>query len=223
MEKTQITPVFLVKNNEDILDKWHSMETAKNSLRAHVIDELDVVGTLNDYYNDYELGSYSWTPYEIASAMDDEDEIFEELIDQNMDEMPDSLDVGDFSCFDLDDSYSISCGLLFVDDLLDSYVFDDISLCTLGEEPCRFQSVEGKTFELALIDKEYYVFHDAVKDHKIYIIRVQPDGIPVIAGADEFGKNKEKYELRLLEMASIKAKLLNTYEDDEKVIATFYL
>lgn len=223
MEKTQITPVFLVKKDEMIMDKWHSMDAAKDSLRSHVVYDLDIEDTLNDYYSDYELGSYSWTPYEIAAAMDDEDEIFEELIDQYMDEMPDSLDVGDFSRFELDDSYTISCGLLFVDDLLDSYVFDDINLCTLGEEPREFFTVDGRLFKLALIDNQYYVFHDAVKDHTIYIIRVQPDGVPIIAGSDEFGKDKEGFETRILELSTINAMLLNTYEDDEKVIATFYL
>lgn len=223
MDRTEITPVFLVKNNEEILDKWHAMDVAKDSLRTHVIDDLDIEDTLNDYYDDYDLGSYSYTAYEVASRSDDEDEIFEELIDQYMDEIPDFLDVGDFSRFELDESYSISCGLLFVDDLLESYVFDDINLCTLGEEPREFTSVDGMTFKLALIDNRYYVFHNVVKDHTIYIIRVQPDGVPIIAGSDEFGKDKEGFESRILELSSINAMLLNTYEDDEKVIVTFYL
>ena len=150
MERTLITPVFLVKKDEMILDKWHSMEAAKEALHTRVLEDLDIEDTLNDYYNDYSIGSYTWTPYEIASEMHNEDEIFEELVDEYMDEISDSLDVGDYSSFDLDDSYSISCGLLLVDDLLESYVFDDINLCTLGEEPREFQSVEGKIFKLVL-------------------------------------------------------------------------
>ena len=223
MERTLITPVFLVKKDEKILDKWHSMEDAKESLHTHVMEDLDVEDTLNDYYSDYSLGSYSWTPYEIASEMNNEDEIFEELIDENMEEISDSLDVGDFSYFELEDSYSISCGLLLVDDLLGSYVFDNIDLCTIGKEPREFKSVEGKIFKLALIDEEYYVLHDAVKEHTIYIIRVQPDGVPIVAGSDEFGKDKEGFEARILELSTINAMLLNIYEDDEKVVATFYL
>lgn len=222
---SNIEPVYIVKRNDDnietVSDFCDACQTIKNAIEWGDTN-IDTEDIINDTYDCYVIGNYCYDAYEIAERMGIEDELIDNILESEIEDIS-CPDVGETVEFDMDDSYTITKALEITDDNGKRHIIDDISLVSLNEEPREFW-VGGSVLKIAYVDYEYIIVPDEPKKEIYsYIIRVQPDGVPMVVGMEDYNKDRELFEKRLVELDSVGGILLNLYEDDERVLATVYL
>lgn len=223
---SSIEPVYIVKRNDDnietVSDFCDACQTIKNAIEWGDTN-IDTEDIINDTYDCYVIGNYCYDAYEIAERMGIEDELIDNILESEIEDII-CPDVGETVEFDMDDSYTITKALEITDDNGEEHIVEGEKLISLNEEPIEVVDNEGNVWKIAYVDYEYIIVPDEPKKEICsYIIRVQPDGVPMVVGMEDYNKDRELFEKRLVELDSVGGILLNLYEDDERVLATVYL
>ena len=221
---TEIKEIYIAKHNDDIIGTDTSFRTVKSFLIDSIVDN-SYCGSMEEAINNecegLEICNIWYSAYDIVEAMGDTDDVYRSIVESSVDYMS-AMDVGSYENCEIDDDYSISCGLEITDDDGVVHIIDDEDLSNLDNDPITFTAKDdGSRWNIAKIDEVYTIVPDDNKTYSACIVRVF-DGVPKIAGHNEF-KTKDEFESWLVIMDSANAMLLNLYEDDEKVIATIYL
>ena len=221
---TEIKEIYIVKHNDDIIGTTKQFWEAKITLVDEIVydsSNSDKVYKINDEYDGIEIYGTWYSAYDILDSLGDVDEVYRSIVESSVDCMS-YMDVGSYEEYEMNDDYSISCGLEITDDDGVVHIIDDEDLSNLDNNPITFTAKDdGSRWNIAKIDEVYTIVPDDNKTYSACIVRVF-DGVPKIAGHNEF-KTKDEFESWLVIMDSANAMLLNLYEDDEKVIATIYL
>lgn len=221
---TEIKEIYIAKHNDDIIDTSKQFWEAKTTLVNEIVYDScnsDKADKINDEYDGIEIYGTWYSAYDILDSLGDVDEVYRSIVESSVDCMS-YMDVGSYEEYEMDDDYSISCGLEITDDNGIVHIIDDEDLSNLDSDPITFTAIDdGSRWNIAKIDEVYTIVPDDDKTYSACIVRVF-DGIPKIAGHNEF-KTRDEFESWLVIMDSANAMLLNLYEDDEKVIATIYL
>ena len=221
---TKIRETYIAKHNDDIIETDISFRIVKSSLiDAIVYDSCnsEKADKINDEYDGIEIYGTWYSAYDILDSLGDVDEVYRSIVESSVDYMS-AMDVGSYENCEIDDDYSISCGLEITDDDGVVHIIDDEDVSNLDSDPITFTAKDdGSRWNIAKIDDVYTIVPDDNKTYSACIVRVF-DGVPKIAGHNEFN-SKDEFESWLVIMDSANAMLLNLYEDDEKVIATIYL
>ena len=221
---TEIKEIYIVKHNDDIIGTTKQFLEAKITLVDEIVydsSNSEKADKINDEYDGIEIYDTWYSAYDILDSLGDVDEVYRSIVESSVDFMS-YMDVGSYEEYEMDDDYSISCGLEITDDDGVVHIIDDEDLSNLDNDPITFTAKDdGSRWNIAKIDEVYTIVPDDNKTYIAYITRVF-NGVPEIAGHTEFGK-RDEFENWLVIMDSMNAMLLNLYEDDEKVIATIYL
>lgn len=220
---TEIKEIYIVKHNDDIIGTTKQFREAKTILVDEIVYEScnsEKADRINDEYDGIEIYDTWYSAYDILDSLGDVDEVYRSIVESSVDCMS-YMDVGSYEEYEMDDDYSISCGLEITDDDGVVHIIDDEDLSDLDNDPITFTANDGSRWNIAKIDDVYTIVPDDNKTYSACIVRVF-DGVPKIAGHNEFN-TKDEFESWLVLMDSANAMLLNLYEDDEKVIATIYL
>ena len=221
---TKIREIYIAKHNDDIIETDISFRIVKSSLIDAIVDNSycgSIEEAINNECEGLEICGIWYSAYDIVEAMGDTDDVYHSIVESSVDYMS-AMDVGSYENCEIDDDYSISCGLEITDDDGVVHIIDDEDLSNLDNDPITFTAKDdGSRWNIAKIDEVYTIVPDDNKTYIAYITRVF-NGVPEIAGHTEFGK-RDEFESWLVVMDSANAMLLNLYEDDEKVIATIYL
>ena len=221
---TEIKEIYIVKHNDDIIGTTEQFLEAKITLVDEIVYDScnsDKADKINDEYDGIEIYGTWYSAYDILDSLGDVDEVYRSIVESSVDFMS-YMDVGSYEEYEMDDDYSISCGLEITDDDGVVHIIDDEDLSDLDNNPITFTAKDdGSRWNIAKIDEVYTIVPDDNKTYSAYVMRVF-NGVPEIAGHTEF-KTKDGFDSWLVDMDSVNAMLLNLYEDDEKVIATIYL
>ena len=220
---TEINETYIVKHNDDIIGTTKQFLEAKITLMDEIVDNSyssDKADRINDEYDGIEIYDTWYSAYDILDSLGDVDEVYRSIVESSVDSMS-YMDVGLYEEWEMDDDYSISCGLEITDDDGVTHIIDDEHLSNLNNDPITFTANDGSRWNIAKINEVYTIVPDDNKTYSACIVRVF-DGVPKIAGHNEF-KTRDEFDSWLVIMDSANAMLLNLYEDDEKVIATIYL
>lgn len=221
---TEIKEIYIAKHNDDIIDTSKQFWEAKTTLVNEIVYDScnsDKADKINDECDGIEIYGTWYSAYDILDSLGDVDGVYRSIVESSVDCMS-YMDVGSYEEYEMDDDYSISCGLEITDDNGIVHIIDDEDLSNLDSDPITFTAIDdGSRWNIAKIDEVYTIVPDDDKTYSACIVRVF-DGIPKIAGHNEF-KTRDEFESWLVIMDSANAMLLNLYEDDEKVIATIYL
>ena len=220
---TEIREIYIAKHNDDIIETDISFRIVKSSLIDSIVDNSycgNMEEAINNECEGLEICGIWYSAYDIVEAMGDTDDVYHSIVESSVDYMS-AMDVGSYENCEMDDDYSISCGLEITDDDGVVHIIDDEDLSNLDSDPITFTANDGSRWNIAKIDEAYTIVPDDNKTYSACIVRVF-DGVPKIAGHNEFS-TKDEFESWLVIMDSANAMLLNLYEDDEKVIATIYL
>ena len=220
---TEIREIYIAKHNDDIIETDISFRIVKSSLIDSIVDNSycgNMEEAINNECEGLEICGIWYSAYDIVEAMGDTDDVYHSIVESSVDYMS-AMDVGSYENCEMDDDYSISCGLEITDDDGVVHIIDDEDLSNLNSDPITFTANDGSRWNIAKIDEAYTIVPDDNKTYSACIVRVF-DGVPKIAGHNEFS-TKDEFESWLVIMDSANAMLLNLYEDDEKVIATIYL
>lgn len=220
---TEIREIYIAKHNDDIIGTSKQFWEAKTTLVDEIVYDScnsEKADKINDEYDGIEIYGTWYSAYDILDSLGDVDEVYRSIVESSVDCMS-YMDVGSYEEYEMDDDYSISCGLEITDDDGVVHIIDDEDLSNLDTDPITFTANDGSRWNIAKIDEVYTIVPDDNKTYSACIVRVF-DGVPKIAGHNEFN-TKDEFESWLVIMDSANAMLLNLYEDDEKVIATIYL
>ena len=221
---TKINEIYIVKHDDDIISTNKQFREAKTILVDEIVYEScnsEKADRINDEYDGIEICGTWYRAYNILDSLGDVDEVYRSIVESSVDSMS-YMDVGLYEEWEMDDDYSISCGLEITDDDGVTHIIDDEDLSNLDNDPITFTAKDdGSRWNIAKIDEVYTIVPDDNKTYSACIVRVF-DGVPKIAGHNEF-KTRDEFDSWLVIMDSANAMLLNLYEDDEKVIATIYL
>lgn len=223
---SEIKPVYIAKMNDEIIDTANYFSVAQSYITDHIVDntsDYNIECAINDEFGSCEIGGEYYEAYDIVNALGDVSDTFRSIIEVSVEEMCD-MDVGATEECEFDNSYSISCGLKIVDDDGATHIINDEDLQGLDDDPTEFTATDGTVWNIAIIGGDYRIVAIPIeKEIYSYIIRVQPNGVPMVVGMEDYNKDRELFEKRLVELSSVGGMLLNLYEDDERVLATVYL
>ena len=220
---TKIREIYIAKHNDDIIETDISFRIVKSSLIDAIVDNSycgNMEEAINNECEGLEICDIWYSAYDIVEAMGDTDDVYHSIVESSVNYMS-AMDVGSYENCEIDDDYSISCGLEITDDDGVVHIIDNEDLSNLDSDPITFTANDGSRWNIAKIDEVYTIIPDDNKTYSACIVRVF-DGVPKIAGHNEFS-TRDEFESWLVVMDSANAMLLNLYEDDEKVIATIYL
>lgn len=217
----EIEPIYIVKYDNEIINTATYFSDAQSIIIDNICENTNDVGkrcAIDNEYDGIEIVG-QWCPAsDIAESClwGGVDSVFRDMIESSVEDMYD-VDVGECSVCDYDDSHAISCGLI----IDGKHIIDDERFMYLGGNPQMFTATDGTEWNIAKIDDDYVIVPE--KNHAIFIVRNQSNGIPMVGDGEYFGFDKEKFNARLLELHSVGAMILNLFENDEIVIVTFYL
>ena len=221
---TEIREIYIAKHNDNIIGTNKEFWEAQITLVDEIVYDScnsEKADKINDEYDGIEIYGTWYSAYDILDSLGDVDDVYRSIVGSSVDCMS-AMDVGSYEEYEMDDDYSISCGLEITDDDGVVHIIDDEDLSNLDSDPITFTANDdGSRWNIAKIDGVYTIVPDDNKTYSACIVRVF-DGVPKIAGHNEFN-SKDEFESWLVIMDSANAMLLNLYEDDEKVIATIYL
>ena len=221
---TEIKEIYIVKHNDDIIGTTKQFLEAKITLVDEIVydsSNSDKADKINDEYDGIEIYGTWYSAYDILDSLGDVDEVYRSIVESSVDFMS-YMDVGSYEEYEMDDDYSISCGLEITDDDGVIHIIDDEDLSNLDSDPITFTAKnDGSRWNIAKIDEVYTIVPDDNKTYIAYVMRVF-NGVPEIVGHTEFS-TRDGFDSWLVDMDSVNAMLLNLYEDNEKVIATIYL
>ena len=221
---TEIREIYIAKHNDNIIGTNKEFWEAQITLVDEIVYDScnsEKADKINDEYDGIEIYGTWYSAYDILDSLGDVDDVYRSIVGSSVDCMS-AMDVGSYEEYEMDDDYSISCGLEITDDDGVVHIIDDEDLSNLDSDPITFTANDdGSRWNIAKIDGVYTIVPDDNKTYSACIVRVF-DGVPKIAGHNEFN-TKDEFDSWLVIMDSANAMLLNLYEDDEKVIATIYL
>ena len=221
---TEIRETYIAKHNDEIIGTNKEFWEAQITLVDEIVYDScnsEKADKINDEYDGIGIYGTWYSAYDILDSLGDVDDVYRSIVDSSVDCMS-AMDVGSYEEYEMDDDYSISCGLEITDDDGVVHIIDDEDLSNLDSDPITFTAKDdGSRWNIAKIDGVYTIVPDDNKTYIAYIMRVF-DGVPEITGHTEFS-TRDGFDSWLVDMDSVNAMLLNLYEDDEKVIATIYL
>ena len=133
---TEINEIYIVKHNDDIIGTTKQFLEAKITLVDEIVYDScnsDKAYKINDEYDGIEIYGTWYSAYDILDSLGDVDEVYRSIVESSVDCMS-YMDVGLYEEYEMDDDYSISCGLEITDDDGVVHIIDDEDLSNLDND-----------------------------------------------------------------------------------------